>query len=42
MKNPIDNVLWVSRTHLVANDYNPNRQVDTSLDLLVESLRADG
>ena len=40
--DPISKVEWVHRDTLMANDYNPNSQADSELDLLLTSLLEDG
>ena len=42
MKHPIDTVHWVDRDCVRPNDYNPNSQLAEAMNLLVDSIRADG
>lgn len=39
---PINNVKWVKRDKLSANDYNPNHVYNTELELLKTSIKEDG
>ena len=42
MTHPINDVIWVDRKLLRSNGYNPNKQVDSALALLVRSIRESG
>lgn len=39
---PVDCVLWVKNTQVVANDYNPNSVAPTEMKLLAHSISEDG
>lgn len=39
---PINNVKWVKRNKLKANNYNPNHVYETELELLKTSIKEDG
>jgi ParB-like chromosome segregation protein Spo0J len=39
---PVSNIMWVKRTDLWSNDYNPNSVATPELELLRQSLREDG
>lgn len=42
MRSPINNLEWIHRDRLEANDYNPNRVAPPELDLLEISILEDG
>ena len=42
MSNPIDSVIWMPTSELVANDYNPNIVFNKELELLKFSLLKTG
>lgn len=39
---PVNNVIWVEREKLKANDYNPNKVAPVELELLIESILTCG
>ena len=39
---PVNNIVWIDRNELYANDYNPNRVPPKELELLRVSLLSDG
>ena len=39
---PVDCVLWVKNTEVVANDYNPNKVAPTEMELLKVIIMNDG
>ena len=41
-KHPVSKVQWVEADKLQANDYNPNNVAKQEMDLLQESIEADG
>ena len=41
-KNPISKVIWVERDTVIPNEYNPNAQIDSNHELLIESIRETG
>ena len=42
MQNPIDHLRWVETERIKPNSYNPNSQLEESLALLTESIKANG
>lgn len=42
LKEPLSTLKWVDRSILKANDYNPNKVSETNLELLTQSILANG
>lgn len=41
-KEPVDCVLWVKTSLIIANDYNPNKMAPSEKKLLIHSLKTNG
>lgn len=42
LRSPLASLQWVDRDKLKANDYNPNKVSETNLELLTQSILANG